>query len=134
MQTVALSNFNIGDSAVATIINDDSATISISNSTGFESGDQTITITLSNGVQGGITVTLADCIGCSGLNALSNVDFYTVTGSQTFIADGSTTGHIVAKFIDDSIVELDETVALVIDSIALIEADHKFLHNAHPVV
>ena len=133
--TVALSNFNIGDSAVAIIANDDSATISISNSTGFESSDQTITITLSNGVQGGITVTLADCIGCSGQNALSNVDFYTVTGSQTFIADGSTTGQIVAKFIDDTIVELDETVALVVDSIEpLIEADQSSFHNTHPVV
>ena len=113
--TVDLSNFDIDDTAIATITNNDTIAITISKTIALESSNQTVTVTLDNPVQGGVTVVLDSCFTCTEVT-LETTDFTSIANTL-FIADGNTTATTTITIIDDTIVEADESITIVLTNL-----------------
>src|SRR5207302_1608154 len=83
----------VGSPATGTINNDDSATITIGNASVVEGGNLVFTVTLSNAVQGGVTVDYATSNGTAGDGTGgSDSDYTAASGTLSFAgAAGSQT-------------------------------------------
>ncbi len=105
----------LGDDILATgtILNDDFATISISDVASLENGLFEFMVTLSNPVAEGITVQI-DTVGFS---AMEGVDFATLDGMVlTFSSDGPLTQIVNVTILDDTQIEPNETFQVVLSN------------------
>jgi hypothetical protein len=105
-----------GSPATGTILNDDSASVTIANISGAENGGAiTVTATLDNAVAGGFTV---DVSTTDGTATLADSDYTAVTSQVlTFTGTASETQTFTVTPTDDNKVELDETVNVSMDNL-----------------
>ncbi|MEM1228585.1 MAG: Calx-beta domain-containing protein [Planctomycetota bacterium] len=106
-----ITRVNIGDaSGLGTIINDDSALLSIDDVTVAEgdAGTTDFVFTISSDLQSskdlGVTVDTNDL-----LEAIAGTDYTAITSQPALITAGTTTTTVTVSVIGDDIVELDET-------------------------
>lgn len=125
--TVAMSNvsnlrIDLGSPATTTILNEDSAALTVEGTTVIESsGTATITVRLDHAVQGGFTVDVSTSDGSA-----VNPDDYTATNvTLEFAGNADEVQTFSIPIEKDSIVEFDETVLIQLsgDPDALIAID-----------
>jgi len=93
--------------AIGSIINDDSATLSVNNASTVEGGNVVFSVTLSQSSAAPISVNYATAPG----TATSGADYAPASGVLTF-APGETSKQVAVSTIDDLIVEGTETFTL----------------------
>ena len=126
MVTVSQSNLSattlpvdITDGAVVTIVNDDSASISIDDVTRMENADGgattdfTFTVTLTNDVDTGFTVDYATFDG----SAVAGDDYTATTGQIAFAGTLGETQTFTVTVNNDAMVETDETFTVQISNV-----------------
>src|SRR5262249_43830300 len=102
---VSASNFTTpGSPATGTILNDDSATLSITNQSVTEGGDLVFTVTLSNDVQGGVKVHYATRDGTA---PSSDSDYTAASGTLSFAGTAGEQHTITVHTTADTKVEAD---------------------------
>ncbi|WP_339732723.1 Calx-beta domain-containing protein [uncultured Gimesia sp.] len=110
--TTALSLVDIGDStAVGTIQNDDSATITIDDVTVSESGTATFTVTLDKAVDIGFTLDYAtsdDTATASDAGVVGDDDYESTSGTLSFDGTAGETKTITVMINGDNVVEFDD--------------------------
>ncbi len=118
--TVKLSNLSAGnnftdDTAVGTITNDDTATISISSPSVNEGGNLDFVVSISNAVDVDV---MADRKTADG-TALAASDYNSIANGNItlFAADSTANKTITVTTKTDSLVELDETLSLILSNL-----------------
>ncbi len=111
-------SLDISDNAIITILNDDQATVTVTDISGLEdSGNVTVSVVLSNGVQGGLSVDVSTADGAA---RVDNNDYLPVL-NQTLVFTGNN-GETVTfdiPIIADEIIESDENIVVNISSLLL---------------
>ncbi|MGF1578000.1 MAG: beta strand repeat-containing protein, partial [Gemmataceae bacterium] len=104
-----IASITTGASATATIIDDDTTTLTVEDVSGAEDGPNlTFVVTLSEAVEGGFTV---DYDAASG-TAISGNDYTPTSGTLTFAGTVGETQAFVVDPTADTIVEADETFTI----------------------
>ena len=93
------------DTGTGTINNDDATTVTIDNADADEGGDITFTVTLSEAVQDGLTVTP----GFTDVTAVEGTDYDENTAALDFSGTKGETKTFTVSTTEDSVVESDET-------------------------
>ncbi|MBB6328997.1 gliding motility-associated-like protein [Algoriphagus iocasae] len=112
-------NVAIGDgSSTGTILNDDSASLTIADVSVNESdGIATISVTLDNAVQGGFTV---DASTADGTATTADADYSSVITTLIFTGTAGEVQTFQVPITDDSKVEIDETLSISLNDLASI--------------
>jgi ketosteroid isomerase-like protein len=119
--TVALSDISaanvtsVGSPATGTILNNDSATLTVADVSVAEGGDLVFTVTLSHAVQGGLTVGYATADGTA---TLVDSDYAQTSGTLTFDGTAGEQQTITVPTTHDTKVELDETLTVALSAIS----------------
>ena len=100
----APSGITSTDTGKGTINNDDSATLTINDASADEGGDMTFTVTLSEKVQGGLTVTPSYTNGTA-----ASGDYKANTNALSFSGDKGETKDFRVTTTDDEVLEANET-------------------------
>ncbi|MGF1581218.1 MAG: Calx-beta domain-containing protein, partial [Gemmataceae bacterium] len=109
-----VGDINALDAATGTITNDDTATLTVADVSGAEDGSNlTFTVTLSNAVDGGLTVNFDAASG----TATSGMDFAPASGTLTFAGTAGETQTFTVDPTADTIVEADETFTINLSSV-----------------
>ena len=95
------------DTGTGTINNDDSAQVSVNNASVSESGSMTFTVTLSEAVQGGVTVTPGYTDGTAGSS-----DYTANTAGISFTGTKGETQTFTVATTDDAVLEDNESFAV----------------------
>ena len=109
--TVSLSVFGTGttveadDTAKGTILDDDSAIVTIADALATEGDTIAFTVTLDNAVSGGLTVTP----GYTDVTATEGTDYTENTTALTFTGTAGETKTFTVATTEDTVVETDET-------------------------
>ncbi len=110
--TLGLSTSNSGvsssDTGTGTIIDDDGAKVTVNDASALEGDSMTFTVTLSEAVQGGLTLTPT----YSDVSTVKGVDYEENTASLSFSGTKGETRTITVSTIEDDVVEGDETFTL----------------------
>lgn len=108
---------DISDGATATLLNDDTASVTIADVNGDEDdGAITVSVTLDNAVQGGFTV---DASTADGTATTADSDYTTVTSQTlTFAGTAAESQTFTVTPTADATVEGDETVNLSLSNLA----------------
>ena len=101
----APSGITATDTGAGTINNDDSATVSVNDASASESGSLTFTVTLSEAVQGGLTVTPGYTDG----TATAGEDYTPNTASLSFTGTRREKQTFTVATIGDTVLEADES-------------------------
>ncbi|MFY0632048.1 MAG: gliding motility-associated C-terminal domain-containing protein, partial [Flavobacteriaceae bacterium] len=120
--TVDASDIDITDDAEVTIINDDSASITISDVTVNEAdGTATITATIDNQVDGGFSVDVSTADG----TATTADSDYTAVSSETLTFTGTANEQqtFMVTIADDNKVETNEMLTISMSNLVLTSAD-----------
>lgn len=110
-----------GASATGTILNDDTATLTIADVSADEGDSLFFTVTLSNDVEGGFDAPFAisQVSASDGLGALPQ-DYAVVTSTPlTFAAAGPMT--IEVSTVEDTVVEADETLTVTLGALEMVD-------------
>lgn len=111
----------LGSPATGTILNDDSAVLSINNVTQVESnGTFTFTVTLSNQVDTNVTV---DALTQDGTATAANGDFVALAAgdrSLNFVSGGQLTQTFTVNVLNENLVELNEFFTTLLDGTSLL--------------
>lgn len=115
MISVTVEELGGNGSATGTINNDDSATVSIGNASVTEGGNLVFNVSLTNAVDVDTVITYSTADG----SATTVDNDYTAQASQTLtILAGQTSGTISVATTADNQVELDETLDLILSTLA----------------
>tara|TARA_R110002111_G_scaffold256979_3_gene324753 strand:- start:89044 stop:104352 length:15309 start_codon:yes stop_codon:yes gene_type:complete len=113
-------NVTLGGAAQGTIVNDDSATLTINNVSNLESnGPFTFTVTLSNQVDTNVSV---DVKTLDGTAIAANGDYTALNNGDrviTFVAGSQLTQTFTVNVANDNIVEADELFSTFLDAMSL---------------
>ncbi|WP_420387538.1 Calx-beta domain-containing protein [Roseivirga sp.] len=114
--TVSSSDIDITGTAIVTITNDDTATVTIEDASGVENeGAITLTATLSNAVQGGFTVD----VNATDVTAFVGTDYSLWAGQTlTFVGTEGETQSFTITPINDDVEEVDETFIISMNNLA----------------
>ena len=93
------------DTGTGTIDNDDSATVTVNDASADEGNNMTFTVTLSEAVQGGLTVTP----GFTDVTAVEGTDYDENTTALTFTGTKGETKTFTVSTTEDAVLEADET-------------------------
>ena len=124
VEAIAASAFNLGDTATVSITDNDTTTITIADVSAAEGdgpNNVTVTISLSNPVEGGLTATIATS---SGNSALSGSDFSALSQVISFADSSTASSSVQLTVLGDAIIEADETLQLFVASVAAAEASN----------
>ncbi len=117
--TVAPGSLIITDTATGTIVNDDSAAITIADASVAEGNagttTMTFTATLDNAVQGGLTVNYATTNGTA---TTADNDYVAATGTLTFTGAAGQTRTFTVTINGDTKVEADETFTVSMNTVS----------------
>ena len=120
--SVSMSNSNksalttITDTATVTITNDDSATVTIADQTTAEnSGSSVVTLSVDNAVQGGFWVTVQRADGTA---TVADSDYTAGTDNVSFTGTAGETQTISIPLGSDTKLEADETLTLSLGSVS----------------
>ena len=120
--SVLTSDITITDTAVLTITNDDTATVTIADISGDEDGsDITVRVTLDNPVQGGFTVD----VNTGDVTAeLADGDYTAITGQTlTFAGTMGEEQTFTVDPTEDNKLEADETLTISMSSLTVTDLD-----------
>jgi hypothetical protein len=105
----------VDSTAIYTIANDDSATLSIDDVTADESGNFDFTVTLSDPVPNPVQMAVTTIAG----TATSGDDYTAIVGGTVaFAANDTTPQTITVSVIDDAVIESDETFEVLLSNIS----------------
>ena len=108
------------DTALVTIVDNDTATLTVDNVAVDESsGTATVTVTVNNGVQGGFTVDYATSDG----TAVAPDDYLATSGTLTFTGLVGESQSFVVTINDDMILESLESLHVALSNVQTTEAD-----------
>ncbi len=115
-EVTAISNATIADQKTAelTVTNDDNASVSIGNASATEADDLEFTVTLSNPVDVDTIISYSTADG----TATTSDSDYTAQSNETITIDaGEMTGTITVATTADNVVEADENLTVLIESV-----------------
>lgn len=119
IMTVSKSNIDISDNGTGTIINDDSATVTVEDVSGVEaSGSLMFTLTLDSAVQGGLDVSYSTSDGTA---TSADNDYDASVGLLSFTGNLGETETVTVPITDDNTVEPDETFTLTLGTSTLLD-------------
>ena len=111
---VPVGSIDITDTATGTIIDNDTAAITITNAVAIENGVLTFTATLDQAVDGGLSI---DVVFTDGTAAGANTDYNNATQTLFFNGDAGETNQFAVTLTDDQIVESAEFLQVAIDNL-----------------
>ncbi len=117
---ISLSNssnvmVDTSDTALLTIVDDDSATLNVNDVTVDEdAGTATVTVTVDNAVQSGFTVDFATSDG----TATQPADYISAAGTLTFIGTANESQTFTVSIVDDTMAESLETINISLSNVS----------------